>query len=207
MDDDWKMLMSFFPKNWKKLGVQTGAISRKFKNFNSEEDLIRTLLIHLASGYSMRETVVRAKASKIANVSDVALLKRLRGCKEWFHEMCLSLMSEQKISIPSSGIRCRLFDTTTVQEPGKTGSLWRIHFSFKVPSFACDFLEITATKGKNTGETLSRFPIEENDLSIILSLDIHLPTKKNNFNFSHNSSVQIKSNQVRLYKIHFYLSC
>ncbi|MBF0363609.1 MAG: IS4 family transposase, partial [Oligoflexia bacterium] len=45
-------------------------------------------------------------------------------------------------------------------------SLWRIHFSFKVPSFACDFLEITATKGKNTGETLSRFPIEENDYII-----------------------------------------
>ena len=166
MEEDWETLLSFFPKNWKTLGVQSGAITRSLRGFPSEEELLRTLLIHLACGYSLRETIVRAKTAKIADVSDVALLKRLQRSREWFHEMCLVLMAEQGIKIPSSGIKCRLFDATTVNEPGKTGSLWKIHYSIRVPSFSCDFFEVTIAEGKGTGETLTRFPIVEFDYII-----------------------------------------
>jgi hypothetical protein len=37
-----------------------------------------------------------------------------------------------------------LLDSTQVKEPGKTGSLWRIHYSFQWPSLACDYFKITA---------------------------------------------------------------
>lgn len=93
MDEDWHLLKSFFPKNWKKIGVQAGAMTR-MRGFKTPENLMRTLLIHLACGHSLRETVVRAKAAKIANISDVALLKRLQGCKNWFHQMCISRPSK-----------------------------------------------------------------------------------------------------------------
>jgi len=48
----------------------------------SEENYMRTLLLHLGCGLSMRETVVRARQAKLAELSDVALLKRLRKSKE-----------------------------------------------------------------------------------------------------------------------------
>ena len=41
---------------------------------------------------------------------------------------------------------------TTVKEPGKTGALWRIHWSVCLPSLACDFFRLTPTEGPGTGE-------------------------------------------------------
>ncbi len=43
----------------------------------------------------------------------------------------------------------RLVDATTVREPGRTGSLWRIHYSVRVPSLLCDHL--TETEGRGAG--------------------------------------------------------
>jgi len=88
------------------------------------------LLIHIAQGYSLRETVVKAKAAGIADVSDVGLLKRLRACEPWLKLLCESLFKERGFnsSLPSHRIKMRLVDGTNVKEPGKTGSLWRIHY-------------------------------------------------------------------------------
>ena len=81
MDEDWNLLVSLFPSNWKELAVRTNALKGLRKN-KSEENLLRTLLIHLGCGYSLRETVVRARQSHLAEISDVALMKRLKKSKE-----------------------------------------------------------------------------------------------------------------------------
>ena len=39
----------------------------------------------------------------------------------------------------------RLLDSRLVKEPGKTGSLWRIHYSFQWPSLACKNFKICST--------------------------------------------------------------
>jgi hypothetical protein len=75
-DEDWNLLLSFFPSNWKELAQATGAL-KGLRQDKSEESYIRTLLLHLGCGFSMRETVVRAKQAKLAELSDVALLKRI----------------------------------------------------------------------------------------------------------------------------------
>ncbi len=166
MENDWELLLNFFPKNWRRLGVQSGAIGRTLKGFATEEELLRTLLIHLACGYSLRETATRAELSSLSNTSDVALLKRLRSCKNWFHEMCLSLLDEQGINLPCSGIRCRLIDATVIRETGITGSMWRLHYSLAIPGLTCDHFDLTSTKGLNSGESLMHFPINEGDFII-----------------------------------------
>ena len=166
MDEDWKTLTSFFPENWKELAVTTNALKGLRKN-KSEENLLRTLLIHLGLGYSLRETAIRARRARLADLSDVALLKRLRKSKDWLYAMCRSLLKEQKwINDESNGFQVRLVDATTVKEPGKTGSLWRIHYSVRLPSFTCDFFRLTATKGKGTGESLTQMPAQAGDYII-----------------------------------------
>ena len=45
----------------------------------------------------------------------------------------------------------RAVDATTVKEPGKSGSLWRIHYSVRLPSLACDYFKLTETEGPGTG--------------------------------------------------------
>ncbi len=164
MDEDWEVLTTLFPSDWKELASATGALKGLRKD-KSEENLLRTLLIHLGCGYSLRETVVRARQADLADLSDVALLKRLRKSKEWLHTLCQSLFAERGVG-PKLGVGrpIRLFDATVIAEPGKTGSLWRVHYSIQVPSLRCDYFKLTPTRGKGTGESFRQFPIETGDL-------------------------------------------
>ena len=52
-----------------------------------------------------------------------------------------------------------MFDATTVGEPGRTGSLWRLHYSVRLSSPTCNFFRPAATKGHGAGESLLHFPI------------------------------------------------
>ena len=79
-----------FPSNWKELAQATGAL-KGLRQDKSEESYIRTLLLHLGCGFSMRETVVRAKQAKLAELSDVALLDRLRKSEDWSYQLCCAL--------------------------------------------------------------------------------------------------------------------
>ena len=162
-NDDWDLLLTFFPGNWRDLATETGALKGLRKN-GSAESLLRTLLIHLGCGHSLRETVVRAREAGLADLSDVALLKRLRKSRDWLHALCVALFREHGIAVSAGeGFQVRTFDATTVQEPGRTGSLWRLHYSVNLPSLSCDFFKLTATEGSGTGESFTQFPIRPGD--------------------------------------------
>ncbi len=104
MDEDWTLLLTFFPSGWREMATDSGALKGLRKD-KSPENLLRTLLIHLGCGHSLRETVVRAKEAGIADLSDVALLKRLRKSKNWLYAMCVALFQERGrgVAVSSSG--------------------------------------------------------------------------------------------------------
>src|SRR5690349_15001616 len=89
VEEDWELLRSFFPANWMTLALQSGAL-KGLRQDKSAETLLRVLLLHVGGGYSLRETVVRAKAVRLADLSDVGLLKRLRKSKAWLYQLCSS---------------------------------------------------------------------------------------------------------------------
>ena len=163
MNEDWDVVLSFLPEDWQDLARETGALKGLRKD-KSVDALLRTLLLHLACGHSLRETVVRARKANLADLSDVALLKRLRKSADWLRALCIALFREQGIAMSADGgFQVRAFDATTVKEPGRTGSLWRLHYSVRLPSLACDFFKLTATEGPGVGETFAHFPIAEGD--------------------------------------------
>jgi hypothetical protein len=166
MMEDWPILLSFFPNNWGKLASETDALKGLRKD-KAVESFMKTLLIHIACGHSLRETATRAKLAGLADISDVAMLGRLRKAKNWLHSLCVALFEEQGISLHNeSDFQVRLFDATNVKEPGKTGSLWRIHYSVQLPSLTCDFFKLTATKGMGTGESFFQYSIKKGDYII-----------------------------------------
>ena len=159
MNEDWQTLRSFFPRDWQEIAVDTGALRGLRKN-KSPEALLRTLLIHLGCGYSLRETALRARQADLADLSDVALMKRLRESREWLRLMSVALFQSRGVALScEGGLQVRVFDATTVKEPGKTGSLWRIHYSVCLPSLACDFFRLTETEGTGTGESFKQFHV------------------------------------------------
>ena len=161
-DRDWELLSSLLPVNWRELAAETGALKGLRKD-KSADNLLRTLLIHPGCGRSLRETAARARAAGLADLSNVALLKRLRKSSEWLRRLCEELFRENGVEAEGDGTLMRAVDGTTVCEPGR-GSQWRLHYSVRLPSLACDFFELTPEKGAGTGETLTRFPVARGDL-------------------------------------------
>lgn len=164
---DWEIVLRMLPQGWQDKARELGAL-RRCREFRDAATLLRVLLIHLAEGCSLRETVVRAAEGRLVKVSDVALLKRLKVSGEWFRWMGEELMRRWVRPAPAQallgqGRRIRVIDGSTVSEPGATGSTWRLHYSTLLPSLACDEVHVTEPA---VGESLRRFGVQKGDLLI-----------------------------------------
>ena len=164
---DFDYLVTFLPVGWQDKAKELGALKRCRKIPNAET-LLRILLLHLAEGCSLRETATRLTRGGIANVSDVAIMDRLRGAGNWLRWMSVELM-QQWIAKPPSAVfgtrhRLRLVDGTRIKEPGPTGSSWCIHYSIELPTLAC--CDATVQDKHGNGETFKKFDIRPNDLMV-----------------------------------------
>lgn len=168
VDEDWKTLSRFLPPDWKELARTTNAL-KGLRQDKDADRLFRTLMLHVGCGYSLRETVVRAREAGMADLSDVALLKRLRKCENWLHALAVGLWEPRrwpKEKTKEAPFQVRLIDATVVKEPGKTGSQWRIHYSLQLPSLRCDFFKLTPVEGKGTGEGFWQIPVQAGEYLI-----------------------------------------
>ena len=160
-------MASLLSSGWQEMALQSGAFER-LREFSSPGLLLRTLLLHVARGYSLRETAVRAKLAHWADVSDVALLKRLRKSEEWLHSLCVELVRENGVhwGEEAASPRIRIVDGTIVKEPGRTGTQWRILYSLQLPNLRCDYFDVTATLGEGSGESLNRLSVHPQELIV-----------------------------------------
>jgi hypothetical protein len=165
MDEEWCVLASLLPEGWRELARETGAMRRARGSISDPDTLLRLLLMHVATGLSLKQTVERAKLQRFVSVTDVALLKRLRSSERWLGELARQMFEASRYalaapSVPGGG-RLRAVDATTVEEPGATGTDWRVHYSIRLPEMRCDFYELTDVRG---GETYKRLPVERGDI-------------------------------------------
>jgi Transposase DDE domain len=167
LEEDWELVQALLPEGWQDKARELGAL-RRGRGISDAATLLRVMLIHLAQGCGLRETAVRAHEGGLASVSDVAVLKRLKGCGEWFKWMAEGLRQKWLPEFPAAaatwqGRRVRLVDGTMVSEPGDTGSQWRLHYAIGVPALNCDEVIITSPR---EGESLKRFTVARGDILI-----------------------------------------
>lgn len=163
-DDEWDVLVGFLPEDWRELARDCGAIRRE-RGITDPEVLLRLLLMHAATGLSLRQTAARARVQGIAKISDVGILKRLRSSGPWLEALTRAMFRDSRFGrrAPkvSVGRRIRVVDATTVEEPGATGTSWRVHYSLRLPDLVCDHYELTDVSG---GETYRRFAVARGDV-------------------------------------------
>ena len=165
MDEEWDLLAGFLPNDWRDLAKDTGAMRRARGAITSPGILLQILLMHVATGLSLKQAAARARVQGLASISDVALLKRLRTSELWLRELARRMFEASRfgragIQVPE-GHQLRAVDATTVEEPGATGTDWRIHYSIGMPEMKCDFYEVTDSKG---AETYKRIPVQQGDV-------------------------------------------
>lgn len=165
IEKDWGVVIAMLPAQWENKAVELGAVRRQLRGFDSVASLLRVLLIHLADGCSLRETAARASAGGLAEVSDVALLKRLRGCGAWFEWMTREMAAEMALTLSAQSQlpsrRLRLVDGSSICEPGATGSTWRLHYALNLHTLSCDEVHVTEA---SVGETLELLDIRAGDV-------------------------------------------
>ena len=80
--EDWEVLRQFLPEGWEQEARRSGALKRA-RGVDGAETLLRLLLMHVAAGCSLAEPAARAQRAGLANLSAVALFKRLQASEEW----------------------------------------------------------------------------------------------------------------------------
>jgi hypothetical protein len=160
MTSDWDVVVRLLPANWASEARELKAL-RRTRGIADAETLLRVLLIHLAGGCSLKETVLRAREAGWCSISAVALLKRLRGAEEWLRWLAEHFWRECGARPDASGRRLRVVDGTTISEPGPTGSQWRVHYAINLSTLQCDYYELTDVRG---GESFRRFPVTAGDV-------------------------------------------
>jgi hypothetical protein len=93
--ENWPIICSFLPKEWKEMARRTGALQRA-RDVPDAESLLRLLLMHVANGYSLAETAVRARELGM-NLSAVAVFKRLRASEEWLRWLAEQERGQRRI--------------------------------------------------------------------------------------------------------------
>lgn len=164
LDEDWSLLAGFLPPRWREAARETGALARA-RGIRDADTLLRLILLHAASGLSLRQAVARASAAGLAQISDVALLKRLQRAEPWLQRLTATMLARSRFAprlpdLPPKW-QVRVVDATNVKEPGATGANWRVHYTLALPSLACDFFEVTDVKG---GETYKRVRVRRGDV-------------------------------------------
>jgi hypothetical protein len=164
---EWPYLLSFLPSAsiLDSTARQYGAFSRA-REIKSAEALLRIALVYSFCNNSLRDTAAWATLQGLANISDVALLKRLRKTDRWLGQL-LAIKLAERAQPPSVcadlARRIRLVDATCISKPGSTGTDWRLHVGFDLTSFTIDHVDLTDRSG---GESLTRFTFNEGDLVI-----------------------------------------
>lgn len=161
--DDWDVVCQFLPEGWQEAARSCGALQRA-RGISDAAMLLRVLLVHLAAGCSLKETALRAREAGWCSLSSVALFKRLRASEDWLRwlaEHSWRRGAQAVQAVVKGGYRVRAVDATTVQEPGSTGTDWRVHYAINLATLQCDHFELTDVKG---GETLRRIPVVSKDL-------------------------------------------
>src|SRR5919107_152436 len=128
--------------------------------------LLRLVLAYCLRQGGLRSTAAWASAIGLADISNVALLNRLRGCGDWLAALVGGLLAAEAPAA-SRGRLVRLIDATAVPKPGaaarRGNGVWRVHSAFDLPAERFAFFEVTEEGG---GQRFDRIPVEPGEIRI-----------------------------------------
>jgi hypothetical protein len=171
---DWPKLVAMLggAEALRSSAVETKAF-RRARKVASAADLLRLVLAYCLGRGGLRLTAAWAGAIGLADLSNPALLQRLRQCGDW-----LTLLIGQALAAgmpaPCRGRLIRLIDATSVPKAGaaarRGNRVWRIHAAFDLP--AERFGAVQLTDG-GTAERLDRIAVVPGEIRVADRAHLH----------------------------------
>lgn len=167
VNEDWTRVITRLggPEELEASAREAKAFSRR-REIPDAAALLRLVLAYCLGEGGLRSTAAWAAAIGLADLSNVALLYRLRQCGDWF-AMLVGRLLAAAAPKASRGRLIRILDATTVPKAGpaarKKSELWRIHSAFDLPHERFGHFELT---DQQEGETLDRIPVVKGEIRL-----------------------------------------
>src|SRR6266851_5696056 len=135
------------------------------RGVKSAVDVLRLALIYGPGGHSLRTVAAMASAAGLAEVSDVAVLDRLKGAADWLQSLCKERLARvaKEIGVKPMERPIRLVDGSRLEGPGDR--VWRLHLCFDAGLARIVDAVITTTK---EGERLDRLAVTPGDMRLAI---------------------------------------
>jgi hypothetical protein len=166
-DEDWASVVD-------RLGgadelAQSARSTKAFervREIKTATQLLRLVLAYCVGKSGLRLTSAWAATIGLADISNVALLKRLRKCSDWL-EFLVGQALAKRTRGAVGGRLIRLIDATCVPKagaPAKRGNgVWRIHSAFDLPGERFSAFEVTEETGC---ERLDRIAVVKGEIRV-----------------------------------------
>lgn len=165
IEPDWQRLRSKLAQiiDLDQTARTSKALVRR-RSINDASILLRLALAYAPGGMSLRSAAAWAGLNDIAQLSDVALLNRLRGSAEWLGEIAGALLANISNAMPAMGRRrLRIIDGSSISHPGSSGTDFRLHATYEPVLSRFTHLEITDAHG---GKAFTRVPMQPGDIVV-----------------------------------------
>jgi hypothetical protein len=152
--------------NWLAASARDAKAFRRARTIKTAVDLLRLILAYCLGERGLRSTAAWATSIGLVDLSNVALLYRLRQCGDW-----LAVLVGQALASAApeatKGRLIRIIDATTVPKAGrqakKSNQLWRLHSAFDLPGERFGSFQLTDERG---GERLDRIAVVKGEIRI-----------------------------------------
>jgi hypothetical protein len=155
--DRFEQLLKLLPECWEEKSRELKAFQRA-RGIQSPEDLLKMILLYLTEGKSFRGTSAVTRLSGEAQMSDVAILKRMRNSASWLQWLCVNiyrcagLIVEKPKWLKKKNVN--IVDGTEDVKCGIRRQCYMLHYSLDL--FTLQEREFLITDRK-TGEKLTNF--------------------------------------------------
>ncbi len=159
----WPYLLAFLGGESRvtQLAYEAGAFIRRRK-VESPSDLLRLILMWAVAERSLQETAALASEVDLADVSDVALLKRFSRAEAWLGALLGEVLAGREWG-SHPAVQVRLVDATCISCRGSKTTERRVHLSLDLKTHRTTAIELTDKRG---GERLDRFTFRPDEIVI-----------------------------------------
>jgi len=161
LDSRFETFVQALPEDYQQQAYEFKAFTRARK-IRSPLQLLQVVMLYCGLDLSLRNCAGEV-AQLQGYLSDTAVKKRLAACVPWVKSLLSGVFGLDQV-VDSGSLRFIVIDGSSVQEPGATGTSYRLHIAIDLIHLTLRQVEITTAK---EGEHLDHYVLEAGDVVLI----------------------------------------